>query len=103
VSLVFGALVSLAGFFGVLLGLFLSTKLRNKYERSDPIIAGSGLAVAAPIFLGALFLASNHTIPALVLVFFAMLGVNLNWAIVADITLVCFTFIYIIWDGCLYL
>lgn len=86
--LIFGALVSLAGFFGVLLGLFLSTRLRNKFERSDPIIAGTGLALSAPILLGAASLARDQTIVALLLVFFGMLGINLNWAIVTDITLV---------------
>ena len=73
---------------GVALGGFLSTKLRNRYDRSDPVIAGTGLIVSAPVLLTALFLARKETVVSMVLVFFAMLGINLNWSIVADITLV---------------
>ena len=70
------------------LGGYLSTKLRHKFERSDPLIAASGLVISAPILLTALFLARDIPLGAMVLVFFAMIGINLNWAIVADITLV---------------
>ena len=88
IPLVFGAEVAFAGFVGVGLGGYLSTKLRHKFERSDPLIAASGLVISAPILLTALFLARDIPIGAMVLVFFAMIGINLNWAIVADITLV---------------
>ena len=88
IPLVFGAEVAFAGFVGVGLGGYLSTKLRRKFERSDPLIAASGLVISAPILLTALFLARDIPIGAMVLVFFAMIGINLNWAIVADITLV---------------
>ena len=91
ISFGFGAEVALAGFIGVALGGFLSTKLRNRYDRSDPVIAGTGLILSAPVLLTALLLARQTTIVSMVLVFFAMLGINLNWSIVADITLVSLT------------
>jgi hypothetical protein len=90
----FGAEVAIAGFLGVGLGGFLSTLLRNKYERSDPVIAGTGLVMSAPVLLTALLLARENPILSMVLVFFAMIGINLNWAIVADITLVRSLIIY---------
>ena len=90
----FGAEVAFAGFLGVGFGGFLSTRLRNKYERSDPIIAGTGLILSAPVLLTALLLARQIPIGSMVLVFFAMIGINLNWAIVADITLVRSLIIY---------
>ena len=88
IPLGFGAEVAIAGFVGVGLGGYLSTVFRNRFARSDPIIAGTGLLVSAPILLTALFLARGYTIGSMVLVFFAMIGINLNWSIVADITLV---------------
>jgi len=84
----FGAEVAVAGFVGVALGGYLSTFFRNRFGRSDPVIAGTGLFVSAPILLTALLLARRTTIVSMVLVFFAMIGINLNWSIVADITLV---------------
>ncbi len=94
IPLGFGAEVAFAGFLGVGFGGFLSTRLRNKYERGDPIIAGSGLVISAPVLLTALLLARQIPIGSMVLVFFAMIGINLNWAIVADITLVSSPLIY---------
>jgi hypothetical protein len=88
IPLAFGAEVAVAGFVGVGLGGYLSTLLRDRFARSDPVIAGTGLFVSAPVLLTAFFLTRDHTVVAMVLVFFGMIGINLNWSIVADITLV---------------
>ena len=88
IPLGFGAEVAVAGFVGVALGGFLSTFFRNRFARSDPIIAGTGLFMSAPVLVTAILIGRNNTIVSMVLVFFAMIGINLNWSIVADITLV---------------
>merc|ERR1712227_531465 len=62
VPFVFGVVTMMSGVVGVPLGMILSTKLKAKYPRADPVICGVG------IFIGEVFL-------------------NLNWSIVADILL----------------
>jgi hypothetical protein len=79
----------LAGLMGVPLGSFLSQKLRLKYQRADPIVCGFGLLLSTPLMLAALFIANWNTTACFVVVFFGQLFLNLNWAIVADILLVC--------------
>ena len=87
VALLFGILTMLSGILGVPLGALLSTCLRKKYPTVDPLISGTSLIVSSFIILGAFFLARNHLILALAIVFVGMLTLNLNWSITADILL----------------
>ena len=92
VSYIFGLIAMLAGLMGVPLGSFLGQKLRLKYQRADPIVCGFGLLLSTPLMLAALFIAKWNTTACFVVVFFGQLFLNLNWAIVADILLVCVWF-----------
>lgn len=85
----------LAGLLGVPLGSFLGQKLRVRYQRADPIVCGVGLLLSTPLMLAALFVAKMNTTGCFVIIFFGQLLLNLNWAIVADILLVCF-FIFVV-------
>lgn len=70
---------------GVLLGVFLSTHLRKKYSRADPLICGIGLIVSCIFISTALLVARIQVIAAFVAVVFGCFAINLNWCIVADI------------------
>lgn len=79
----------IAGLLGVPLGSFLGQKLRVRYQRADPIVCGMGMLFSTPLMLAALFIAGWNTTTCFVVVFFGQVLLNLNWAIVADILLVC--------------
>lgn len=94
-----------SGICGVPLGSYLSTYLKKKYPRSDPIICAVGLLLSAPLIAGAMLMVTANAPIAYALVFFGELALNLNWAIVADMLLVrnpltfsvphnCFSFIF---------
>lgn len=90
VALIFGFVTMVSGIVGVPLGSILSTKLKQRYSRSDPIICAVGLILSA-IFLGVgLFTASWNIYLAFLLLFLGEVALNLNWSIVADILLVSF-------------
>ena len=77
----------LSGIVGVPLGSILSTKLKQKYPRADPIICGVGLLLSA-ILLGIGMFATNKNIHvAFILLFLGEVALNLNWSIVADVLL----------------
>lgn len=88
VSLIFGAITIVSGIIGVPLGSILSQRLKKNYPKCDPIICGMGLFLSFPLILGAMFLISADSVWAFVLMFFGVLALNLNWAIVGDILLV---------------
>ena len=79
----------IAGLLGVPLGSFLGQKLRVRYQRADPIVCGMGMLFSTPLMLAALFIAGWNTTTCFVVVFFGQVLLNLKWAIVADILLVC--------------
>lgn len=79
----------IAGLLGVPLGSFLGQKLRVRYQRADPVVCGVGMLLSTPLMLSALFIAGLNTTTCFVVVFFGQVLLNLNWAIVADILLVC--------------
>ena len=73
---------------GVPLGALLSTRLREKYPRSDPLICGLGLILSSVFIFMAFFMARNDVLMGFALVFVGEVALNLNWSIVADILLV---------------
>lgn len=87
VSFNFGAITMATGIIGVPLGSYLSQRYNRKYPRADAYICAIGLILSAPLLAGAMLTVNVNTTLAYVLVFFAELTLNLNWAIVADILL----------------
>ncbi len=88
VSLVFGAVMMLSGIVGVPLGSVLSTKLKQRYPRADPIICGVGLLVSALLLSVGISIANWNIYVTFALLFLGVVSLNLNWSIVADILLV---------------
>lgn len=78
----------LSGIIGVPLGSYLSQLYSKKYPRCDPLICAFGLILSAPLMSGAMLTVSSNSTLTYVLIFFAELTLNLNWAVVADILLV---------------
>lgn len=87
VALIFGALTMMSGIIGVPLGMFLSTKLKARYPRADPVICGSGILISAVFLTAGMLLVKNYLILAFILLFIGEVALNLNWSIVADILL----------------
>ncbi len=92
VPLIFGAETVLAGILGVLVGSLLGQRLRRDYPTADPLVCGVGLLLSAPFMVGTLILASGRSgasaITTFTLMVYGQLFLNLNWSLVADITLV---------------
>ena len=80
--------MSLAGICGLLLGSGLSLWLRKKISWIDPVICGVGLLVSTPLIFGALYILDKSVIWAFVIMFLGQVFLNMNWAIVVDISLV---------------
>jgi hypothetical protein len=86
--MIFGGVTMLAGMIGVPMGALLSTWLRQKYPRADPLICGIGLVVSA-IFVACSFVFARKDVRlAFALVFIGEVALDLNWSVVADILLV---------------
>lgn len=77
-----------AGLFGVVLGSFLSTKLKAINPRADPLICAFGLLASTPLLFLATVVSQYNTVACYTLIFFGELFLNLNWSIVADMLLV---------------
>jgi len=88
VALIFGFVTMLSGIVGVPLGSLLSTKLKPRYPRADPIICAAGLILSAGFLAVGLFTANRNIYAAFLLLFLGEIALNLNWSIVADILLV---------------
>ncbi|XP_061383629.1 protein spinster isoform X3 [Danaus plexippus] len=87
VSLVFGALTMASGLVGVPLGAWLGAALIARWGRAHALLCAAGLLLSAPAMTLAIFLTDKHYYAPFVLMFFAELTLNLNWAIVADMSL----------------
>ncbi|XP_026327124.1 protein spinster isoform X2 [Hyposmocoma kahamanoa] len=87
VSLVFGVITMISGLVGVPLGAILGTKLIKRFPRAHPIICGTGLLVSAPAMCLAMLLAEYNSYVTFTFIFVAELALNLNWALVADMSL----------------
>ena len=78
----------IAGIIGVPCGAILSTKLKLKFPRADPVICGIGLAITTFLFfISLMWGAEENIILAFVLIFIGEISLNLNWSIVADMLL----------------
>lgn len=77
-----------SGLIGVPLGTWLGARLIKRYPRAHPIICGVGLLISAPFIVLALELVQYTTYPTFILIFIAEVALSLNWAIVADMSLV---------------
>lgn len=78
----------ISGLIGVPLGMWLSQRLREKYEQADPLICGAGLLASAPFIFFAACFSNVNIIICYALIFVGEVLLNLNWSIVADILLV---------------
>ncbi|KAI5718991.1 hypothetical protein M8J76_003372 [Diaphorina citri] len=87
ISFKFGIITMLSGLIGVPLGSLLSQRLKHKYERADPLICAFGLIASAPLIFAALILADRSLAWCFVCMFLGEIFLNLNWSIVADMTL----------------
>ncbi|XP_055687110.1 protein spinster isoform X2 [Lutzomyia longipalpis] len=83
----FGITAMLAGLIGVPLGSYLAQRIRPRDPACDPKICAGGLIISAPFVYFALIIAKYSTNWTFVLVFLAMVSLNLCWSIVADILL----------------
>lgn len=77
-----------SGLVGVPLGTILGTTLIKRFPRAHPVICGTGLLVSAPAMCLAMLLAEYNIYVTFTLMFVAELALNLNWALVADMSLV---------------
>ncbi|XP_055384672.1 protein spinster [Condylostylus longicornis] len=87
VSFKFGAITMVAGILGVPLGSYFSTVLVKRYPTVDPLICAFGLLISVPLLAAAMILVSKSAIAAYILVFVGELFLNMNWAVVCDMTL----------------
>jgi len=87
VSLFFGVVTMMSGIVGVPLGMTLSTSLKSKYPRADPVICAFGLLTSAVFLSLGMFLCHINVIVAFILLFIGEVTLNLNWSIVADMLL----------------
>ena len=87
-AIIFGAETVLAGVLGVAAGSFLGQKLRRRYPSADPLVCAIGLFFSAPLMLGTLMMADGPPAITFTVMFFGQWFLNLNWSLVADITLV---------------
>jgi len=87
VELVFGVVTMMSGVVGVPLGMILSTQLKAKFPRADPVICATGILISA-LFLTLGMLITNLNIYAcFACLFVGEVALNLNWSIVADMLL----------------
>ena len=75
-----------------MLGSGLSYFLRRRIAWIDPVICGSGLLISLPFIFGALYVSDHNVTLAFVLMFIGQVFLNMNWAVVVDISLVSFMF-----------
>ncbi|XP_013413275.1 protein spinster homolog 1 isoform X2 [Lingula anatina] len=88
VSLTFGIITCLAGFFGVGIGAESARRLRSKFDaRADPFVCAFGLLSCMPFLYVAIVVSQYNTIVTWVLIFLGETLLCLNWSIVADILL----------------
>lgn len=78
----------ISGIVGVPLGSVLSTKLKKRFPRADPIICAVGLFLSTGFLAIGMIIARHNIHLAFVSLFLGEVALNLNWSIVADILLV---------------
>ena len=88
VFFMFGLIMAVAGVAGLTLGSGLSFWLRPKYRGVDPLICGGGLVPSSILILVSFVIAEDNIWAAYILVFFGQVFLNMNWAVIVDMTLV---------------
>ncbi|XP_069359525.1 protein spinster isoform X6 [Maniola hyperantus] len=91
VSFIFGALTMASGVVGVPLGAWLGAALVKRWGRAHAVICGVGLLLSTPAMALAMLLTDVNPYAPFALMFFGEVALNLNWAIVADMSLVRIT------------
>jgi len=86
-SLIYGILTIVSGIVGVISGSLMSQKLRPSIPTVDALICGFGLSISSIFFYFSFLFASGNVYVTYTLVFFGLLFLNLNWALVGDILL----------------
>lgn len=87
VGVKFGIITCLAGISGVMFGSLLAQYLTKFTRTADPLVCAAGLITGVPLlFLGCLT-ASSHTNVSWTLIFFSVMLLSFNWALVADMLL----------------
>ncbi|XP_075977531.1 lysolipid transporter protein spinster isoform X3 [Anticarsia gemmatalis] len=87
VSQIFGVITMAAGLLGVPMGAWLGAALVKRFPRAHPVLCGAGLLLSAPAMTLGLVLVEGYAYAPFVLMFIAEVALNLNWAIVADMSL----------------
>ena len=87
VAFIFGVVMMMSGIVGVPLGMTLSTQLKAKYPRVDPLVCGGGLMISAVFLLLGLALANQNIFACFAFIFLGSVALNLNWSIIADMLL----------------
>ena len=88
VFFMFGLIMAVAGVAGLTLGSGLSYWLRPKYRGVDPLICGGGLVPSSILIVISFVVAYDSIWAAYILVFFGQVFLNMNWAVIVDMTLV---------------
>ena len=76
-----------AGIVGVVCGGLISAKLKQKFQRADPIICGISLTISAVSQFFAIYLATYSVISSLVVMFIGCTSLNCVWSISDDMLL----------------
>jgi len=87
VSFIFGVVMMMSGIVGVPLGMTLSTQLKSKYPRADPIICAGGLLASSLFLCVGLVFVTNNIYVCFLFIFLGSVALNLNWSIIADMLL----------------
>ena len=87
VELVFGVVTMLSGIVGVPLGMVLSTQLKAKFPRADPVICASGILISAVFLAVGMMITNINIYGCFAFLFLGEVALNLNWSIVADMLL----------------
>lgn len=85
INMIFGICTCVTGLLGVAIGASSARFLRRWTQKSDPIVCGFGLAVAAPTIFVAIALSCKSLNATWAFIFISELFLSLNWSIVADI------------------
>ncbi|XP_073956918.1 lysolipid transporter protein spinster isoform X3 [Choristoneura fumiferana] len=87
VSLIFGGITMTSGLIGVPMGAWLGAALIKRFPRSHAVICGVGLLVSAPAMTLGMVLAEQYFYGPFISMFIGEVFLNLNWAIVADMSM----------------
>merc|ERR1712183_999973 len=87
VELVFGVVTMMSGIVGVPLGMILSTRLKARFPRADPLICGVGVVLSTVFLSIGMVLTDKNIYAMFIMLFIGEVTLNLNWSIIADILL----------------